>query len=370
MRRSAVHTVLVLVFCSMALAAETPVAVSPGDTSKLALIGDTCPTFSWGSVEGARSYELVVYRLGDDSEEAKPVLQETFAGSASSWTPSLDRCLERGGQYAWSVRAIGGSEASEWSAPSLFEVAAGPSEAEFEELLALVKRYPAQVASGAPDTPLSANRAVPGEVGPEVRTSIAGPPPSAGATTSGVRISQRGILIRGRPVAVVEGKIVFVTSTPLQGNLGGLAGADAICNSLAGAAGLAGSYKAWLSSSGCGPATPCRGFTQSAEPYVQLDGRRIADDWADLTDGAIQLTPRLDENGNSAGGVIWTNTRPDGTPDSTTNEGHCLNWITNSDSFIGLTGTTTPLEGMPGAWSKFFQSPCSGGQVNLYCFEQ
>ena len=40
---------------------------------------------------------------------------------------------------------------------------------------------------------------------------------------------------------------VFVTSTVHDGNLGGLVGADAICNSLASAAGLAGTYKAWLS---------------------------------------------------------------------------------------------------------------------------
>jgi hypothetical protein len=40
---------------------------------------------------------------------------------------------------------------------------------------------------------------------------------------------------------------VFVTSTVHDGNLGGLAGADAICNSLASDAGLPGTYKAWLS---------------------------------------------------------------------------------------------------------------------------
>ncbi len=71
--------------------ATRPVAVSPGDASKLALIGDACPTFSWGAVEGARFYELVVYRLSEEGEEEEPVLRQTFAGSVSSWTPSLDR---------------------------------------------------------------------------------------------------------------------------------------------------------------------------------------------------------------------------------------------------------------------------------------
>jgi len=105
------------------------------------VIGDACPTFSWGSVNGAKSYELVVYRIGAEGEEAEPVLRQAIAGSALGWTPSLDLCLERSGQYAWSVRAVGQRELSGWSPPNLFQVAAGPSQAEFEEALAVVQRY-------------------------------------------------------------------------------------------------------------------------------------------------------------------------------------------------------------------------------------
>ena len=140
MRRSVTFTVLVLVFCSTVWGAEAPVAVSPGSPTG-SLIGDECPTFSWGAVDGAKFYELVVYRVEADMEEARPVLSERIAGSALSWTPSLDRCLERGGQYAWSVRAAGGGDASDWSPPSLFEVASGPNEAEFEEALQVVRQY-------------------------------------------------------------------------------------------------------------------------------------------------------------------------------------------------------------------------------------
>lgn len=139
MRRSAAFTVLVLVLCSVALGAEPPVAVSPG-SAQGALIEGRCPTFSWGEVDGARTYELVVYLLGEQSEETRPVLQKSFPGSVETWTPSLDRCLERGGRYAWSVQAVG-KEASDWSQPSLFEVASGPIEAEFEEALSVVRSY-------------------------------------------------------------------------------------------------------------------------------------------------------------------------------------------------------------------------------------
>ena len=140
-RRFVVSVTLLLSVAGVALGAERPVAVSPGNVSKLALIEDRCPTFSWGAVPGAKQFELVVYRIGKEGEEASPVLSKRISGSALSWTPDLDLCLERGGRYAWSVRARGKKVASEWSAASLFEVASGPSEAEFEEALAIVREY-------------------------------------------------------------------------------------------------------------------------------------------------------------------------------------------------------------------------------------
>jgi hypothetical protein len=83
----------------------------------------------------------VVYLLGEEGEEAQPVLRQRIAGSALGWTPSLDRCLERGGRYAWSVRALGPKEESEWSRPNLFRVASAPSAVEFEEALEVVRTY-------------------------------------------------------------------------------------------------------------------------------------------------------------------------------------------------------------------------------------
>ena len=38
-------------------AAEPPVAVSPGSATGT-VVGDACPTFNWGIVEGAKFYEL------------------------------------------------------------------------------------------------------------------------------------------------------------------------------------------------------------------------------------------------------------------------------------------------------------------------
>lgn len=122
-------------------AASPPLPASPGDPSQLVLIATPCPTFSWGAVDEAMGYELVVYVLGEEDEEAQPVLRQGFVGSVSSWTPSLDRCLERGGGYAWSVRALGTGISGNWSPPNLFQVVSGPSEAEVEEAFAVLRRH-------------------------------------------------------------------------------------------------------------------------------------------------------------------------------------------------------------------------------------
>jgi len=48
-------------------------------------------------------------------------------------------------------------------------------------------------------------------------------------------------------------KKVFVSSQTYVGNLGGVAGADSLCQGLATAAGLTGTFKAFLSDSGVNP---------------------------------------------------------------------------------------------------------------------
>ena len=100
---------------------EPPVALSPGGPTE-AVIGNNCPAFIWRAVTGAEFYELVVYTIKEDAEEAEIVLRESVPGSVESWTPKLERCLERGEQYAWTVRALGKELATDWSKPSLFEV--------------------------------------------------------------------------------------------------------------------------------------------------------------------------------------------------------------------------------------------------------
>ncbi len=83
-----------------ATAVDGPVAVSPGSASQLTLIGDACPTLSWTASSAATSYELVIYAVGEAEGESTEVLRRRVPGGATTWTPSLDSCLERGGRYA------------------------------------------------------------------------------------------------------------------------------------------------------------------------------------------------------------------------------------------------------------------------------
>ena len=121
---------------------------------------------------------------------------------------------------------------------------------------------------------------------------------------------------------------VFATSTRHTGNLGGLAGAHAICQSLAGDAGLTGTYRAWLSDALSGPAGS---MIHSSVPYVLVSGERVADNWNDLTDGSLAHAIDRDERGLPIspepficqGGEVWSNTSAQGRSRSLAD---CLGW--------------------------------------------
>ncbi len=96
-------------------------------------------------------------------------------------------------------------------------------------------------------------------------------------------------------------KTVFVTSAVFDGNLGGLAGADAKCQAAAdGPASVvpSGTYLAWLSD---GTDSPDTRFTKTAHPYLLPDGTKIAEDFFDLTDGSILHAIDIDPTGKPLG---------------------------------------------------------------------
>lgn len=100
--------------------------------------------------------------------------------------------------------------------------------------------------------------------------------------------------VPGVPCGPTNINRAFVTSTThVLGALGGLAGADAICNQRAAAAGLDGTYVAWLSSSTASAASRLA----NASGWVRTDGKPFAKSRGDLLAGRLLYPLELDETG-------------------------------------------------------------------------
>jgi hypothetical protein len=77
------------------------------------------------------------------------------------------------------------------------------------------------------------------------------------------------------------------------------------------AAGLPGTYQAWLSDSTGSPNTR---FVRSTGPYRLVNGHTIAANFADLTDGILAAPISVTETlgGVGGGATTWTHTKLDG----------------------------------------------------------
>jgi hypothetical protein len=168
--------------------------------------------------------------------------------------------------------------------------------------------------------------------------------------------------------ATTQAKVVFLTSVFKTGAMGGLAGADAHCQTLAAAAQLPGEYMAWLSTS---TASPASRMAPATVPYALVGGAVIADDWDDLVDGKLKTPILLTETGNGPpespficqGSEVWSNTKVDGTVSA---GGSCTNWTVTTGTGDASRSTTS------GAF--WTESECPnincGIALPFYCFQQ
>jgi hypothetical protein len=204
---------------------------------------------------------------------------------------------------------------------------------------------------------------------------------------SGTRDDAGGTDLAARP------KRVFITSLTYSGDLKsagaadtGLAGGDKICQHLADAATIGGSWKAWLSdattdaidridegpwylvtyatSGGGGPAT---------ETY-ELKAFNNKANLSTTPINAINITETGQKVTSSTGYIYaWTGTKSAGTKAAQT----CTNWTSNAMSDHGLQGEvasavgywTDNPDGDPQAGSPLPAFPCDSPE-HLYCFEQ
>ena len=147
---------------------------------------------------------------------------------------------------------------------------------------------------------------------------------------------------------------VFVTSTAVAGDFGGVAAGDLLCQELADGQELGGTWKAWLSD---GSSSPSTAFTRSASGYLDLVGNVVAYEWARLLDDPI----RFDETGTAVASdaMVWTGTDEAG--DALAE--HCDGWTSTTG-----TGAVGQVNGVLD-WTSATAQDCSV-PAHLYCFEQ
>ncbi len=168
---------------------------------------------------------------------------------------------------------------------------------------------------------------------------------------------------------------MFVTSVTYDGDLDGIAGADAKCQAHADASQLTrgGTYRAWLSGAHAN-SSPARRFTNTDRtgPYVLVDDAQtvIAADWADLTSGESLSSPiNITEWGGSVQFTVhaWTYTLPNGLPgDAAGQEQYCRGWNSSDLTDLGAVGENYLVDPR---WTRAGTAVCSD-QQSLYCFEQ
>lgn len=149
----------------------------------------------------------------------------------------------------------------------------------------------------------------------------------------------------------------FVSSALKNGNLGGLAGADALCTQHANAQGFQGNFRAWLSVNG----TNAIDRITSDGPWQRVDGQVVAATRAELASGQLRAPLVLDEKGAAAPAVedrVWTATGANGQyagPD-------CGQW---TGAGTGRVGEAAHVNAQ---WTSLVDEACS--EVNrVYCFQ-
>ncbi|MDP1827789.1 MAG: DUF1554 domain-containing protein [Archangium sp.] len=155
-------------------------------------------------------------------------------------------------------------------------------------------------------------------------------------------------------------KRLFITSVAFTGDLGGLAQADARCNTAAQAANKTGTWKAWLSS----PSESAASRQTDVGPWHQesADGGLTLtfNNKANLT--TTPLAPiTVDEMGRYNGAEYWTGTTGGGLSSSAT----CSGWTSASSSFFGTFGNGATST----AWTITSSDYCHSAHA-LLCLEQ
>jgi hypothetical protein len=156
-------------------------------------------------------------------------------------------------------------------------------------------------------------------------------------------------------------RVVFVTSQTFDGDLGGIAGADAKCMAAAaaGAPSLASkTFRAWVSTSSSSPAASF----PSDGAFVTVGGAVLADTFNNMRDGTI-MAKVTTETGAFLSTPIWTGTTENG---YNVTGWDCGGW---TDASAASSAQRASSDVIQWYWSSYDTNTCD--QLgSLYCIEQ
>lgn len=168
----------------------------------------------------------------------------------------------------------------------------------------------------------------------------------------------------GWPSAPPAGaKRVFVTATAHVSDLGGLLGADRICESAADAAELGGAWRAWLSDS----REDAISRIPDVGPWFDLRGRKVFNNHANLTTSPlIPLAINEQRDDNFGAWWVWTGTWAGGEGAGQGDQAFCADWGRGfSTLWEAEAGSSSTADER---WTADVVLQC-GTAAHLYCFE-
>lgn len=217
--------------------------------------------------------------------------------------------------------------------------------------------------SGSEDTP---------DAGPEAGADVTtvndagaadvAAPDSPGAVDASNDVPDTSVTCNGAPDCE---RVVFATSNLYSGTMvGGLTGADAICNQAAHGVNAHPRVKgrvfsAWISTDGS--AVRDR-LTHGMRAYLLPNGNPIASDWSSFLQQHAQAINVL-EDGTSptVNNDVWTGTGQDGTSHGP----NCQGWASSTITESGTAGVIGDTQG----WSDGRSDSCNV-MLRLYCIEK
>lgn len=174
-------------------------------------------------------------------------------------------------------------------------------------------------------------------------------------------------------IAVNRPMFIFITSTKYNGNLGGLAGADTICNN-AGQAGLLTTglnkqWKALLSMTTGGAVINAKDRFVWTGPLYNVNNDMVVQNPAMWPWVATSANANINKNQNGGppgDAYVWSGSNVDGTAKPNLD---CNGWTDESQSFQGRAGQTGDFP-IVATWFDSFTNFCDNQFFTLYCISQ